>query len=244
MTEHILFVFEGEKTESQIFKNLLLHFFNEEDKFIVKSAYKTDIYQLYQEVIEKGDPDDIEVFTLLRKKNPELEGYTSKMFSQIYLFFDYDGHIDRATSEKVKELLNFFNEETENGKLYISYPMVEAIKCFQSIDPARYFKDLSYVIADGTDFKNYVNTYVPYNCIHFHLYTLDHWNLMISLNLKKYNWITNDEYEKKFEQLCQIKLLEKQVEKFINPLKVVSVIASFPLMLVGFYGSTRFEHRP
>ena len=69
MTEHILFVFEGEKTESQIFKNLLLHFFNEEDKFIVKSAYKTDIYQLYQEVIEKGDPDDIEVFTLLRKKN-------------------------------------------------------------------------------------------------------------------------------------------------------------------------------
>ena len=28
MTEHILFVFEGEKTESQIFENLLLHFFN------------------------------------------------------------------------------------------------------------------------------------------------------------------------------------------------------------------------
>ena len=25
-------------------------------------------------------------------------------------FFDYDGHIDRATSEKVKELLNFFND--------------------------------------------------------------------------------------------------------------------------------------
>jgi len=89
-----------------------------------------------------------------------------------------------------------------------------------------------------------VSTYVPYNCIHFNLYTLNHWNLMISLNLKKYNWITNGEYEKKFEQLCQIKLLEKQVEKFINPLKVVSVIASFPLMLVGFYGSTRFEDLP
>ena len=52
------------------------------------------------------------------------------------------------------------------------------------------------------------------------------------------------EYEKKFEQLCQIRLIEKQVEKFINPVKVVSVIASFPLMLVDFYGSIKFENIP
>ena len=36
-----------------------------------------------------------------------------------------------------------------------------------------------------------MNTYVPDYCKHFHLYTLDHWNLMIFLNIKKYNWITN-----------------------------------------------------
>ena len=65
MTEHILFVFEGEKTESQIFENLLLHFFNEEGKFIVKSAYKTDIYQLYQEVMKSNDPDDIDAAVLV-----------------------------------------------------------------------------------------------------------------------------------------------------------------------------------
>ena len=43
MTEHILFVFEGEKTENQIANNLLSFFIKEEDKVVVKSAYKTDI---------------------------------------------------------------------------------------------------------------------------------------------------------------------------------------------------------
>ena len=244
MTEHILFVFEGEKTESQIFENLLLHFFNEEGKFIVKTAYKTDIYQLYQEVMKSDDPDDIEVFTLLREKNAELDGYTSKMFSQIYLFFDYDGHIPRASSEKVQGLLKFFNEETENGKLYISYPMIEAIKCFESRDVGKNFKDLVYTISAGTKFKQYVGEYAHHRCIFFHKYTQDHWNLMISLNLKKYNWITTDIYEKKFDQLCQLKLLEHQIQKYIEPSKTVSVIASFPLMLVDFYGSQRFESIP
>ena len=48
MTEHILFVFEGEKTESQIFKNLLLHFFNEEDKFVNETDKSDGIFGIYK----------------------------------------------------------------------------------------------------------------------------------------------------------------------------------------------------
>lgn len=238
MTEHILFVFEGEKTESNILKNLVSYFLNEDDRFIIKAAYKTDIYRLYQQFSED---DELDLFTILKEKNEELKDFTSKMFSQIYLFFDYDGHIDRASNEKVNELLKFFNEETDKGKLYISYPMVEAIKCFRSSDATADFKDFSYTIPNGTDFKHYVSQYVHPKCLHFHTYTLDDWNLMLSLNLKKYNWITVDQYDLIFDELCQIKLLEKQIEKFITPMKTVSVIASFPIMLIEFYGKSRFE---
>jgi hypothetical protein len=50
MAEHILFVFEGEKTENQIANNLLSFFIKEEGKVVVKSAYKTDIYWLYSKL--------------------------------------------------------------------------------------------------------------------------------------------------------------------------------------------------
>ena len=66
MTEHILFVFEGEKTENQIANNLLSFFIKEEDKVVVKSAYKTDIYWLYNQIIED---DDLDIFHLLKEKN-------------------------------------------------------------------------------------------------------------------------------------------------------------------------------
>lgn len=65
MAEHILFVFEGEKTENQIANNLLSFFIKEEGKVVVKSAYKTDIYWLYSQIIEDGDLD---IFHLLKRK--------------------------------------------------------------------------------------------------------------------------------------------------------------------------------
>lgn len=235
MTEHILFVFEGEKTENQIATNLLSFFINEEDKVVVKSAYKTDIYHLYQQVYED---EDIDVFYLLKEKNDHLKEYSRDTFSQIYLFFDYDGHIITSCSEKVAKLLDFFNEETEKGKLYISYPMVEAIKCYKSRNSEKKFKDLHYVIPAGKNFKSFVNTYVDSKCHNLTCYTKEHWIEILESNLKKYNWITNTTFDFNFEELCQQKLLTCQLEKFIKPSNLVSVIASFPIMLTDYYGKS------
>ena len=51
--------------------------------------------------------------------------------SEIFLFFDYDFQESRLTLEEnnrhIGEMLEYFNDETENGKLYINYPMVESV---------------------------------------------------------------------------------------------------------------------
>lgn len=235
MTEHILFVFEGEKTENQIANNLLSFFIKEDRKVIVKSAYKTDIYWLYEQIIEDGDLD---IFHLLKEKNDHLKEYSRDKFSQIYLFFDYDGHISRASPEKVEKLLTFFNEETDNGKLYISYPMVEAIKCYKSRGEIDNFRDLCYVVPQGGSFKQFVDEYVAFQCQDLTSYSQDHWIEMLDLNLKKYNWITSDKFDFSFDELCQNRLLEAQIYKFINPHNTVSVIASFPIMLTDYYGKS------
>lgn len=133
----ILFVFEGEKTEKQIVNSLInSHIINEE---LILYAFCGDIYQFYDKI--KSYPFDginettYDIFTDLKNlsENIDLKNIKRKEISGIYLFFDYDGHSNYATDEKISQILNFFNEETENGKLFISYPMVEALKHIQSI---------------------------------------------------------------------------------------------------------------
>lgn len=108
MTERILFVFEGEKTEKTITDSLLKKFI-ENDKRVVLSSFKTDIYSLYKLMSED---EDLDVFAVLKEKNPDLVDFDRDSFSQLFLFFDYDGHAPTASDEKIDRLLSFFNEET------------------------------------------------------------------------------------------------------------------------------------
>ncbi|TOP22640.1 hypothetical protein CGH19_24830, partial [Vibrio parahaemolyticus] len=68
-------------------------------------------------------------------------------------FFDYDAHVPNSSNEKIKELLNFFSEETDKGKLFISYPMIESMKCISDLSNDDLFFDLKYNISSFSDFK-------------------------------------------------------------------------------------------
>ena len=54
-----------------------------------------------------------------------------RFFHRCSCFFDYDFQ-NKMGTQKVNnilyEMLDFFNDETENGKLYINYPMIESLK--------------------------------------------------------------------------------------------------------------------
>ena len=58
-----------------------------------------------------------------------MEGLSRDDFSEVFLFFDYDVHqtnLGKADDgDVINQMLESFDNETENGKLYISYPMVQ-----------------------------------------------------------------------------------------------------------------------
>ncbi len=137
---NILFILEGEKTEIEIVNNLKKLFFssNKINLKIISISAKQNIYMLYEKIksysIDGMFPDLIEVLKEFDLSiNNQLTGYTSDSFSEIYLFFDFDYQQSNLgkrqnVSETMLKMLDFFDNETENGKLYISYPMVEALK--------------------------------------------------------------------------------------------------------------------
>ena len=58
-------------------------------------------------------------------------GVKSSDFSEIYLFFDYDFQNTNLTLEemnrRLQEMLEMFDDETDNGKLYINYPWLNQL---------------------------------------------------------------------------------------------------------------------
>lgn len=232
MAEVILFVFEGDRTEKTISDTMMKHFMDKETRVII-SSFKTDIYTLYKEV--KAD-DDMDIVYLLQKRNENLKQYRRSSFSQVYLFFDYDGHSHVACDNKISELLSFFDEETDNGKLFISYPMVESLKCISSSYEIEEFCDHSVPIDSLSGFKKYASEYACRSLIHFNLYSIDTWNKVIRMHCTKANNIVRNVMSFPINQITQIEIFENQKEKFINKSREVSILSSFPLMLMHFFG--------
>ena len=137
----ILFVFEGGSAEPKVFDSIGKLFLSDEDFRIVRC--KHDLPTLYSRLKANGD----DLFRTLPFEENRIEIPEGKrldtLFSQIFLFFDYDFQ-NRMGLEKLntilEEMLEFFDDETDNGKLYINYPMVESLKYTKDMPDADYYK--------------------------------------------------------------------------------------------------------
>lgn len=137
----IVFIFEGEKRESELVAHMTSHFFNGKNESIfINLPVKQNCYMLWQQL--KADDFNTDIIELLRESIPEaadkLNGISRQQIDQIFMFFDYDPHQNNLPAavnpkEVIAEMLEVFNNETENGKLYISYPMIEALRDFSNI---------------------------------------------------------------------------------------------------------------
>jgi hypothetical protein len=233
MSNNILFVFEGASTEVQIIENLNKFFINE--NLTVHCIYGGEIYQIFKQI--KND-EDLDTFNLLKERSSENEAilaeYTRDDFAEIYLFFDYDGHSIIADDEKLNELLDFFNEETEKGKLYISYPMVEALKHISDYDN---FKDSTIECKQNIKYKKVVSEEAIKELIDFTKYDFDIWNNLIIVHLKKMNYICYNTYELPKALISQLEIFSKQLEKYIVPRNKVNILSSFPPFIHDYYGN-------
>ena len=246
--EYIAIISEGEKTEKQIINNLQRNFPAFSNKIIFLS-YKTNIYKLFKE-IERDE--DIDIINLLKERQIkanevredvqeiDVSNINSDDISQIYLFFDYDGHDPEYSNEKISQMIEIFNNETENGKLYISYPMVEALKHLLKnkveienyIVKAKTRINYKNFVSQNTDYENLVNL------------TKGNWFFIISENLKRCLFlfeIKNINYEIYSNMINQESIFNKQFDKYISKEEKVLVLSAFPFFLIEYFGEEFFS---
>ena len=246
-----LFVFEGVRAESKYVDMLEQHFLGK--RISVKCVYDAEIYQLYK-VLKEEEPD-FDLVELLKERNKEnaelLRDYTRDSFAYIYLFFDYDAHSTLADDDKIVEMLNFFNNETENGLLYISYPMLEAIrhykdmqsfkeltvKCKRANCPYKEECDEVETCLNKPHYKKVSASECQPQLTNINKYTKEVWQELIRAHISKMNYLVHDVFDLPIQIELQSVIFSKQLEKHINhKCPKVAVLSAFPIYVLDYYG--------
>lgn len=253
----ILFIFEGKKREPLLFKTLEYLFFSKNELSLVCS-FGNNIYKLYEQLSAMGDDGD--VVSILREKfkgkkeNPLKNFSKSSDFAEIYLFFDYDLHNKNISlsliNSQMKEMLSYFDNETDNGKLYINYPMVESIRYTKELPDPNYCK---YIVEriKCCDFKNIVQEFSHYGSLDFIL--IDHrktitkekevclrqnWQYLKEQNVLKANCICHDDnsFPDNIDRIAQKIIFEAQLQKYVNTeCCSVAILNAFPIFLYEYF---------
>ena len=130
-------------------------------------------------------------------------------------------------------MLEYFNEETENGRLFISYPMAEALKDLNNNEI--YAEKFVSAKITGDYYKKEVSNRSIFKDIR----KIDKhdWSFIIKENCKKANLIVNQQYTIPQRLIEQNEIFSGQLEHFIEPCNKIAVLSGFPLFLVEYYGN-------
>ena len=250
----ILFVFEGEERELRIFRTIKRLFFDEGE--IIICSFGNNIYELYRQLQEFGGDGDI--VSILRENRADLpEGVKTSDFSEIYLFFDYDFQNENLTLEemngRLREMLAVFKDETDNGKLYVSYPMVESL-CYTRELPDEHFAEYTVSRCDCMErsFKDIAREFSFYGSMDFielpdaghhkpskreYARVRQNWIWLVGQHTAKAAFICTGQnaVPEDKEAVAQLRVFEGQCGKYLCDGEKIAVLNGFPLFLFEYF---------
>lgn len=245
----ILFIFEGASYEPPLYEGIKSLFFPKRNDQVLCS-FCSSIYTFYKRLKDEFDgfADVVDVLkTELAKTDPhnELFKYKSADFESVYLFFDYDfyrGDLE-VKNAQIKELLEYFNEETEYGRLFISYPMIESIQYTREL-PDNDFH--SYTIkrdeSVGKKFKKEAKRFCHYKGYAF-LKDIQNWMHIVRQNVFKANDLTKESLSWPLDKddVKQEAVFEAQLQKYVIPNDEVAILNAFPMFLYYYFPAEKFS---
>ena len=262
----ILFIFEG-KDDKTYFESIKRLFFPEKSETFV-CTYNSNIYSLYTKLKNhdalngKLEVDTVSVFKeiLTEKGDNTLKDIREDEVSEIYLFFDYDFQEKSRTLEennkRLSEMLDYFTDETSNGKLYINYPMVESLRYTKELPDNDYW---SYTVTrqkcQEDNFKHQVHEFSFYKSnLEYLVLTIKpaddetkiqqktdsaktNWLHLVTMNTSKANYICNDKNELPEEVNSQKEIYDNQLTKYVDTEECkVAILNAFPIFLFDYFG--------
>ena len=210
----ILLLVEGASREKKLMDHLLNVYGISTSHQIV--SYNTSIYDLYDRMFLDDDPETLDLLQVLKEheKDPSVREIFDEHYSDVILIFDLDPQAPAYTPEKIIRMTEYFNESTENGKLYINYPMVEAFYHMKSIpDPEYDSYAVSMVDLKEGSFKDSTKKIcrIPYKRF---AVTKEECDIVINQNLQKAHILTGAGETLMYSFMSDV--LKAQIHSLVN----------------------------
>lgn len=125
--------------------------------------YGTNIYLLYDDIEKEYGTgwgelnDDIDLPFVISKKQHMDELCYKENFTNIFIVFDYERHDVNFSEEKIVKMQKYFYDETDMGKLYLNYPMIESYQHLRVLPDYEYIdKKIPVSLQPGKEYKTLV----------------------------------------------------------------------------------------
>lgn len=238
--ETILFVVEGEARDYRFAEEMARCFLRGGTVKVISVPAAQNIYMLYKRLVE--DDFETDVVELLRESNPsaseKLEGTTRREISQIYLFFDYDPQavtkgLFGVNTGVLERMLTVFDNETDNGKLYISYPMVEALYDYER-DRCQAFSGCFVHVNDVGSYKHLAGNDNPNASLRMDIVRWEELIAVFVLRVKCLFDMPNLSFEAFRASITPKSIFQKENELLQGKEKVF-VLSGFPEFLLDYH---------
>ena len=248
----ILFIFEGTEREPNIYSTIERLYFPKHNDNIICS-FGHNIYELYRQ-LKEYEYDIVAIIKerLSQRGDSLLESIKPTDISEIFLFFDYDFHHSQLSLEeinrRIEEMLSLFDNETQDGKLYINYPMIESIRYTKELPDEDYH---NYVVSrkECTNFKQLAHDFSFYENLDHIIFRegerptkeryneiKDNWRFLKIMNVSKANWLISGRFtmpERKSD-IDQLSIFNSQINRYVNINENVAILNAFPIFIYDY----------
>ncbi len=157
-------IVEGDLEKSCVLKTLLMCFPEIPIKYHDIHIFHSDIYDLYcaieKEYGEKWFEEDLSIdlpFLISQRMEEDIH-LDKRNYTNIILIFDYEHHDYWYSDEKIVRMQRHFNNVSDDGLLYINYPMIESLFHFRTIPDGNFCeRTVPVTCKPGKEYKNLVN---------------------------------------------------------------------------------------
>lgn len=245
----VLIILEGEQPEGNTLARLQRAFpeeLSDLSEELVTIVYTSNVYALYDALKDgEGFLDIVEELKERFPNNESLQRVNREEVSQIFLFFDLDIHGKSLgdSCTHLSELLEFFDNETENGKLFLSYPMVESINICDAATGLMSEDRKLFKIDDCKDdgFKKFAMALNRDSKTICRANSRENWIGICEANYKKAQWLMtleSDGLDVALKKMSQPSIFDSQKSLMLGE-NAVATLSAFPFFLLEYLGAEK-----
>ena len=209
-------------------------------------SYRTNIHILSQ-ILCSEYPDfetnDIDIRLVLRsrEKDDDRRRILQEKYRDIYLIFDFEPQHNCPHFDIVRRMMGYFQDSTNQGKLFVNYPMMQSYKDFSAL-PDDSFKERSILVDKVKDYKQHIS---KTSCLSDPKRL--QYSTFVSIavhHLRKANWILTGEYKipevENYLRWNGQDVFDKQVQ-LVNDERLVWILNTSVFLLVDYSPNRFFE---